>query len=103
MFLFRPIEEADQARSALISAPRNLAAYTALSVFLYDWAVRRTRGFFATAFVIGAAQYILVIDLTLRGERGLATAGASAVLIFATWVSVAYVYRLFARDRKQLH
>jgi len=103
VFFFRPIAEADQAGSPLISAPLNLAAYTALSVLLYDWAVRRTQGFFATAFVIGASQYILVIDLTLRGERGLATAGASAVLIFLTWASVAFVYRLFSRDRKQVY
>ena len=99
IFFFRPIEEADQAGSPLISAPLNLAAYAALSVLLYDWAVRRTQGFFATAFIIGASQYILVIDLTLRGARGLATAAASAVLIFITWASLALVYRLFSRDR----
>ena len=102
VFFFRPIEEADRAGFPLVSAPLNLAAYTALSVLLYDWAVRRTQEFFATAFIIGASQYILVIDLTLRGERGLATAGASAILIFLTWASVAFVYRLFSRHRKQL-
>lgn len=102
VFFFRPIEEADKAGSALISAPLNLAVYTALSVLLYDWAVRRTQGFFVTAFIIGASQYILVIDLTLRGARGLATAAASAVLIFLTWASVAFVYRLFSRDPKQI-
>jgi len=100
-FFFRPIEQADKAGSPLISAPLNLTAYTALSVLLYDWAVRRTQGFFTTAFIIGASQYILVIDLTLRGARGVATAGASALLIFITWASVAFVYRLFSRDRKQ--
>ena len=103
VFFFRPIEQADQAGSALISAPLNLVAYTALSVLLYDWAVRRTQGFFAAAFVIGASQYILVLDLTLRGARGLATAGASAVLIFLSWASVAFVYRLFSRDHKQVY
>jgi hypothetical protein len=102
IFFFRPIEGADQAGSPLVSAPLNLAAYTALSVLLYDWAVRRTQGFFATAFIIGASQYILVIDLTLRGARGFATAGASAVLIFLTWASIAFVYKLFARDRMHL-
>ena len=99
VFFFRPIEEADRASFPLVSAPLNLAAYTALSVLLYDWAVRRTQGFISTAFIIGASQYILVIDLTLRGARGLATAAASAVLIFITWASLALVYRLFSRDR----
>lgn len=98
IFWFRPIAEADPHGSPLLSAPLNLAVYGALSVLLYDWTVRRTRGFFVTAFVIGASQYILVIDLTLRGERGLATAGASAVLILASWVSVALVYRWFPKD-----
>ncbi len=101
VFFFRPIEEADRAAFPLVSAPLNLAVYTALSVLIYDWAARRTQGFFATAFIIGASQYILVIDLTLRGARGLATAGASAVLIFLTWASVAFVYRLFSRHRQQ--
>lgn len=101
VLFFRPIAEADPPGSALVSAPLGLMAYAALSVLLYDWAVRRTRGYFATAFIIGASQYILVIDLTLRGERGLATAGASAVLIFLTWVSVAFVYRWLLRDRRQ--
>jgi hypothetical protein len=101
LFWFKPIADGDQASGPLLSAPLNLAIYAALSVVLYDWAVRRTRDYFATAFVIGAAQYLLVVDLTLRGERGLATAGASAALIVLTWVSVALVYRQLAARRPE--
>lgn len=100
-FWFQPIAEPDQAGSPLVSAPLNLAAYAALAVLLYDWAVRQTEGLFATAFIIGASQYILVLDLTLRGDRGLATAGASAVLILVMWVSVASVYSSFFRGRSR--
>ena len=99
MFWFRPVLEADEPGGPLTSAPVNLAIYSMISVLLYDWAVRRFKALFDIAFVMGASQYILVIDLTLRGERGLATAGASAVLIFATWASVALVYSLLARRR----
>lgn len=69
-YWFQPIAEADQAGSPLISAPLNLAAYAALCVLLYDWAVRRTEGFFATAFIIGASQYILVLDLSSGASAG---------------------------------
>ncbi|MCU0454632.1 MAG: hypothetical protein MUE68_13340 [Bacteroidetes bacterium] len=101
LFWFKPIADGDHASGPLLSAPLGLAIYAALSVVLYDWAVRRTREYFAVAFVIGAAQYILVVDLTLRGERGLATAGASAGLILLTWASVALVYRLLAARRSK--
>jgi hypothetical protein len=102
VFWFRPIAESDQASGPLVSAPLNLTIYAALSILLYDWAAQRLGGFFTTAFVLGAAQYILVIDLTLRGDRGVATAGASAVLIAVTWSAVALVYQLPAL-RRNLH
>ena len=97
VYWFRPISESDQAGSPLLSAPLSLAIYAALSVLLYDGAVRRTKEVFVTAIVIGASQYILVVDLTLRGERGITTAGASAILIFVSWLAVALVYRLFLK------
>lgn len=93
---FRPIEQADDAAVVLVPPALNLLIYALLSVLLFDWAVRRMKGPYAAAFLIGAAQYILVIDLTLRGARGIATAGASAVLITVTWVSVAFVYSLLS-------
>lgn len=92
LFWFQPIQQADAGAAVLVSPALNLAIYALLSVLLFDWAARRMKSAYAAAFLIGAAQYILVIDLTLRGARGVATAGASAVLIIATWLSVAYVY-----------
>lgn len=101
VFWFRPIEEADESGAVLLSPALNLLVYALLAVLLFDWAARRMKGPYPAAFVVGAAQYILVIDLTLRGERGIATAGASAVLVTATWVSVAVVYSLLSRNTKR--
>lgn len=100
VFWFRPVEEADKGAAVLVPPALNLLIFALLSVLLFDWAVRRMKGPYAAAFLIGAAQYILVIDLTLRGARGLATAGASAVLIIVTWICVAFVYSLLSSDKK---
>ncbi len=97
MFWFRPIAEADEPSAALLSPAVNLAIYVLLSVVLFSWVARRMNSPWAAAFGIGAAQYVLVLDLTLRGERGLATAGASAVLILCSWGSVALVHSLLER------
>ena len=94
---FKPIADADPPGSFVPPAPVSLAIYCGLSVILYDWAVRRIGGYWTTAFIIATSQVILVIDLTLRGDRGPATAAAGTVLIFVTWASVALVYRLLGR------
>ena len=99
LFWFRPIEEADEVGIVLLPPALNLLVYALLSVLLFDWVARRMKSAYAAALAIGAAKYILVIDLTLRGERGIATAGASAVLITVTWVAVACVYTLFSRNK----
>lgn len=101
VFWFRPIADADAAIRPLVSPALNLLIYSALSVILFDWVVRRIDSHYAAAFVMGASQYILVLDLALRGERGIATAGASAVLIIATWASVAFVHSLVTRGMRR--
>lgn len=101
VFWFRPIEEADEAAAVLVPPALNLLIYALLSVLLFDWAARRMKSPYAAALLIGAAQYILVIDLTLRGARGVATAGASAVLIIVTWLCVAFSYSLLSRNKQE--
>lgn len=100
LFWFRPIEEADETAAVLVPPTLNLLIYALLSVLLFDWAARQMKSPYAAAFLIGAAQYVLVIDLTLRGARGIATAGASAVFIIVTWISVAFIYSLLLRNRQ---
>lgn len=60
------IAEAGNPGAVLLSPPLNLHVYALLSILLFDWAARRMKGPYPTAFVIGAAQHILVMDLTLR-------------------------------------
>jgi hypothetical protein len=95
---FQPIAQSAKPPGVpLLSPALNLPVYALLSVLLFDWTARRTGSPWAAAFVLGASQYILVIDLTLRGERAIATAGASAVLLVVTWASVAFVHSVVAR------
>lgn len=100
LFWFRPIEEADETAAVLVPPTLNLLIYALLSVLLFDWAARQMKSPYAAAFVIGAAQYVLVIDLTLRGARGIATAGASAIFIIVTWICVALIYSLLSENKK---
>lgn len=51
------------------------------------------------ALIIAASQIILVsVDFVLRGERGIATGAASAVLILVTWTVMGAVYRAVLPD-----
>jgi drug/metabolite transporter superfamily protein YnfA len=96
VIFFRPIADADTASTAW-SAPIALAVYAGLSVLLFDWAAQRLRNSFAAAFVIAAAQFIFIVDLLARGERGVLTAAAGTLLLVITWSSVAFVHSRLAR------
>lgn len=91
IFLFRPIAQGDTV-SAAWPAPIAITVYLVLSVMLLDWTAQRTRNSFSAAFIIAAAQFILIVDLLARGERGLLTAVAGTALLVATWLSVAFVH-----------
>jgi hypothetical protein len=73
--------------------------YLVLSVMLLDWTAQRTRNSFSAAFVIAAAQFIFVVDLLARGERGVLTAVAGTALLAATWLAVAFVYSRLTRTK----
>ena len=99
LLVFRPLAEADTV-SAAWSAPIAISVYLLLSVLLLDWASRRTRSSYSAAFIIASAQFIFIIDLLSRGERGVLTAAAGTALLAVTWVSVAFVHsRLTQSDR----
>ena len=91
VFFFRPIAQGDTV-SAAWPAPIAITVYLVLSVMLLDWTAQRTRNSFSAAFIIAAAQFILIVDLLARGERGLLTAVAGTALLVATWLSVAFVH-----------
>jgi hypothetical protein len=88
---FRPIAEADSV-SWVPPQAVGFSVYVLLSVFVLDWAVRQFGRPVKMGLVIALSQIILVIDLFLRGERGIATAAAGAVLILVTWTAMGYAY-----------
>ena len=96
LLFFRPLAEADTVTAAwppLIG----IAVYLILSVLLLDWAVRKTRSSYSAAFIIASAQFIFIIDLLARGERGLLTAAAGTALLIVSWASVAFVHSRLTR------
>lgn len=98
LFFFEPIARRDSPGHALVHPAVNLLVYVGLTVALFDWTARQIRSAYKAAFVVGAAQMLLVnVDYVLSGKRGVATAGASTVLMVATWLAVAAVYSRFMR------
>ena len=91
-FFFRPIAEADSGPGWIPPAVAGFLIYVLLSVLLLDRAVQRFGQPIRTGLLIAAAQIILVVDLTLRGERGIATAAAGAILILVTWTAMGFAY-----------
>ncbi len=96
--LLNPIAAVDSAAGPLVHPAVGLLVYVALCVCLFDWVARQMGNPYRAALAIAGAQFVLVnVDFVLSGKRGLATAGASTVLLALTWVSVAWVYSLFTR------
>lgn len=96
---FEPITEGDTS-TITIHPALGLLVYIGLCISLLEWATRQMRNVYKGAFMVAAPQFILVADLTLRGERGLLTAAAGTILLTATWIFIAYAYSLF--DRAEL-
>ena len=91
VFIFRPLAEADTVSSAW-PAPIAISVYLVLSVVLLDWAARRTRSSYSAAAIIASAQFIVIVDLLSRGERGVLTAAAGTALLIISWACVAFVH-----------
>ena len=91
LFFFLPISSGDNVAAEwppLIA----VAVYVLLSIALFDWAATRIGSSFYAAFVIAGAQFIFIVDLIARGERGIMTAVAGTALLAITWVCVAFVH-----------
>ena len=90
VFFFDPVASAEGPVVAPVPPPVALLVYLVLSVGLFHWLARRTGSWLVAAGAPAAAQFILVdVDFYLRGERGFAVVLVSALLIFATWASIA--------------
>jgi len=77
LLFFKPIADGDTVRFE-INPAAGLFTYVVLCVALFDWTARQIESAYKAAFIVAGSQFILVIDLMLRGDRGLATAAAGA-------------------------
>lgn len=91
-FFFRPIAEADAVGGALPPPAIGFLVYVLLSVLVLDWAIQQFGQPVKVGLVIALSQIILVADLVLRGDRGLATGAAGSVLILVTWITMGFAY-----------
>ncbi len=68
---------------------------------LFDLTAREMSNPYKAAFVVGASQIVLNVDLVLQGDRGVHTGAAGTVLLVVTWLCIAFVYsRLGGNSRK---
>jgi len=102
LLFFDPVAKSDSTDGPIVAPAIGFFVYVVLSVALFDWTARQVRSPYKAAFIVGAAQFILVnVDYVLAGKRGIMTGAASTLLMIATWTSVAFVYSYFSsRDEK---
>ncbi|MEM7281103.1 MAG: hypothetical protein AAF438_05705 [Pseudomonadota bacterium] len=99
LLFFNPISEGDTTLITVHPAI-GLIVYVGLCIGLFQWAVTHMGNAYKAAFLLGASQMALVVDLTLRGQRGVLTGLAGCALLVATWLAVAYVYSKLAKGDK---
>jgi hypothetical protein len=93
LYFFEPIAAADSAAGPPVPAALAFLVYIVLSVLLLDWVNGHVGRPVKAALIIAASQITLVsVDFVLRGERGVATGAASALLILVTWSTMGAVY-----------
>jgi hypothetical protein len=99
---FEPIAAADAVSAAPVPPAVGFLVYICLSVLLLDWVIRELGQPLKAALIISASQIILVsVDFVLRGERGMVTGAASAILILATWMAMGVVYGTVAGESRR--
>ena len=96
LFFFDPLTAGDTSFVAVHPAV-GLLVYAGLSIALFVWSTNQTNSAYKGAFLLAAPQIILVIDLTLRGSRGVTTALAGTTRLAFTWLVVAYTYSRLTR------
>lgn len=92
VFFFRPIAEGDAAAGPLLPPALGFLVYIALSVLALDWVSRQIGGAVRAGLVVALGQILLLLDLVLRGERGVTTGAAGAALVLVTWTVMGAVY-----------
>lgn len=90
---YGPIAAADSPGPPLLPRFGGFLISTLLYLVLFVWLAREIGKPVKAALAIALSQLLLVdVDYVLSGERGLATAGASAVLLLVSWPLTGWVF-----------
>ena len=90
---YAPVADVDVAPGPLVPPAAGFVISIALYIALFVWVAEQMRSGLKAALTIALTQFLLVnVDVLLSGTRGLETAGASAVLLFASWAATGPAY-----------
>lgn len=77
----------------MMPAWASLLVYNVVGVIFYDWVNQQMNAPIKSAMVVAISQIMLVdVYYVLNGNRGIAAAGASAVVLLVAWGAVGAVY-----------
>mgnify|MGYP001161415868 FL=1 len=92
-YFFGPIMADDAPTGAMMPAWASLLVYNVVGVIFYDWVNQQMNAPIKSAMVVAISQIMLVdVYYVLNGNRGIAAAGASAVVLLVAWGAVGAVY-----------
>ena len=92
-YFFGPIMANDAPAGAMVPAWLSLAIVSVLLVLFFDWVNVAVGNPVRSGLIVAIGQILLVdVYYVLNGTRGIAAAGASAVLLIVGWVAVGVVY-----------
>ena len=93
IFFFKPVEASD---TSILSLPPYFGlAYIFLCVAIYLWAHKQLGNCYKAALVVTLPQVALIIDLMIRGDRGMTTTVAGSLLLFVTWFVTAFAHNSY--------
>ncbi len=99
MYFFGPINANGAPAGAMMPVWASLAVLTVLLVFFFDWVNVAVQNPVRSGLIVSLSQALLVdVFYVLNGTRGMAAAGASAVLLIVGWVVVGMVYGMLSGD-----
>ncbi|MGB1655858.1 MAG: hypothetical protein ACPHO4_00825 [Longimicrobiales bacterium] len=92
-YFFGPIAANDAPSGPLVPPAASLIVVSILLMLLYDWVVQEMGHAMKGAITVAISQILLVdVFYLLNGQRGLAAAAASAVLLLGGWAVVGMAY-----------
>ena len=92
-YFFGPIAANDTSAGAMVPTWLSLAIVSVLLILFYDRVNQAVGNPVQSAMIVAISQILLVdVYYVLNGTRGIATAGASAVLLLVGWGVIGMVY-----------